>query len=140
MAACVLVRLAALTGEGRYRDAAEGALALVAPVAHRYPTAFAQWLIGIDLALGPIDEVAVVGERSAVETQRLLETAFAGYRPRRVVAWSASPENSLIPLLLDRTLRDGRPAAYVCRGFACRQPVTEPEALAAQLSGAADPG
>jgi uncharacterized protein YyaL (SSP411 family) len=140
MAACVLVRLAALTGEGRYRDAAEGALALVAAVAHRYPTAFAQWLIAIDLILGPIDEIAVVGERSAVETQRLIETAFAGYGPLRVVAWSASPESSLIPLLLDRTLRDGRPAAYVCRGFACRQPVTEPEALAAQLSGAADFG
>jgi uncharacterized protein YyaL (SSP411 family) len=28
---------------------------------------------------------------------------------------------------------DGKATAYVCRHFACRQPVTTPEALAAEL-------
>ena len=44
MATHVLLRLAALTGEGRYRDAAERAIAAITPFAARYPTAFAQWL------------------------------------------------------------------------------------------------
>ncbi|MCJ7439498.1 MAG: thioredoxin domain-containing protein, partial [Acidimicrobiia bacterium] len=39
----------------------------------------------------------------------------------------------LSPLLADRPLVDGRPTAYVCEHFACRAPVTTPEALAAQL-------
>ena len=47
MAAQVLLRLAALTGEGRYRDAAESALRGVTSVAHRYPTGFAHWLGGV---------------------------------------------------------------------------------------------
>ena len=34
-------------------------------------------------------------------------------------------------------LRDGRATAYVCRAFACREPVTAPEALAAQLRAGA---
>ena len=35
----------------------------------------------------------------------------------------------------DRFAMHGRPTAFVCRDFACRQPVLEPEALEAQLAG-----
>ena len=46
MAVTVLLRLAALTGEGRYRDAAERAMLTVTQFVDRYPTGFAQWLVG----------------------------------------------------------------------------------------------
>jgi len=36
-------------------------------------------------------------------------------------------------LLEDRTMLDGRPTAYVCRDFACRLPVMDPDALTEQL-------
>jgi uncharacterized protein YyaL (SSP411 family) len=39
----------------------------------------------------------------------------------------------LTPLLADRTGVDGQAAAYVCERFACRLPVTEPDALRAEL-------
>jgi uncharacterized protein YyaL (SSP411 family) len=39
-------------------------------------------------------------------------------------------------LLEDRTARDGRPTAYVCRGFVCRLPVTDADALGAELARA----
>jgi uncharacterized protein len=42
----------------------------------------------------------------------------------------------LTPLLADRSLVDGKPTAYVCEHFACRQPVTTPEELRAQLDDA----
>ena len=59
----VLLRLAALTGEARYRTAAERALATVGPFLARYPTAFAQWLCALELAHAGITEVAIIGDR-----------------------------------------------------------------------------
>ncbi len=138
MAAGVLLRLAALTGEARYAEAAERAIALVASIAPRHPTAFAQWLIAIDLAIGPLDEVAVVGEPGSATALALIETAFGRFRPRQVVAASGDGDTSAIALLHDRPLRDGAPTAYVCRGFTCRLPVVTPEALREQLDAGAD--
>jgi uncharacterized protein YyaL (SSP411 family) len=48
---------------------------------------------------------------------------------------SAVPETSAVPLLVDRFALRGRATAFVCRDFACRQPVHEPEALDALLVG-----
>ena len=141
MASTVLLKLAALTGEGGYRSAAEAAIRQVAPFLERYPQAFAQWLVAADLAAGPITELAVVGDPAAPETRRLLGPARTRFRPRLVQAVAADPAASVVPLLTARFALDGRPTAFVCREFACRLPVTEPEALEALLLEAdAEPG
>jgi uncharacterized protein YyaL (SSP411 family) len=41
--------------------------------------------------------------------------------------------SSGLPLLEGRGMVNGRPTAYVCENYACKLPVTEAEALAAQL-------
>jgi uncharacterized protein YyaL (SSP411 family) len=52
---------------------------------------------------------------------------------------AGGPEGSERPeLMLGRTAVEGRAAAYVCEGFACRMPVTEPGELAAALGGLSD--
>jgi uncharacterized protein YyaL (SSP411 family) len=133
MATTVLLRLAALTGERVYREAAERALAGVGPYLGRYPTAFAQWLVALELAHAGMDEVAIVGDPSSPAARRLLDVVDGAFRPFLVVAAAADPGASAVPLLEARFALDGRPTAFVCRDFACRQPVHEPEALAAQL-------
>jgi uncharacterized protein YyaL (SSP411 family) len=133
MAATVLNRLAAWTGEGGYRTAAERAIRTVAPSVERYPTAFAQWLSAIDFALGDAVEVAIVGEPGDAATQALLEPVATGYRPNQVLAVTADGDSSAVPLLQDRVQVDGKATAYLCRGFACRMPVTDAAALREQL-------
>jgi uncharacterized protein len=133
MAAEVLIRLAAFTGEGRYRTAAEKALATVVPYLSRYPTGFAQWLNAYSLAVGDLVEIAVRGDPSAEDAGLLLGVVRGTYRPFSVVA---TGRDGAVPLLADRPLRDGKATAYVCRNFACRAPVTEPSDLAAQLTSA----
>jgi len=70
----------------------------------------------------------------------LIGVARRGHRPWQVLAASADPAASTVPLLRDRVALDGRATAYVCRAFACRRPVTQPEELAAQLAGATAAG
>ena len=132
-AATVLLRLAAWTGEGAYRTAAERAIRTVAPFAERYPTAFAQWLSAIDFALADAVEVAVVGGPGDAATRALLEPVATGFRPNQVLAAAADPAASAVPLLRERTMVGGLPTAYLCRGFSCRMPVTDAAALREQL-------
>jgi uncharacterized protein len=134
MATLVLLRLAAYTGEARYREAAEAAIATVLPYVVRYPTAFAMWLQAIDLALAPVAEIAIAGDPQEPATHALLEVAVGGYAPARVVALTRDGESTEVPLLRDRPQLKGRPTAYVCLGFECRLPVTDPDALREQLA------
>ena len=141
MATVVLLRMAAFTGEGRYRDAAEGALATVAPYLDRYPTGFAQWLTALDLAhADDAVEIAIVGDPADDATRALLEVVERSHRPHAVLAVARDPASSVVPLMADRVARDGRPTAYVCRSFVCRLPVTEPDALARELDDRAEAG
>ncbi|MGI8928670.1 MAG: thioredoxin domain-containing protein [Candidatus Limnocylindrales bacterium] len=136
MAATVLLKLAALTGESRYSDAAERAIAQVTPYAHRYPTSFAQWLNAIAFALGDVTEVAIVGDPASPDARALLGVLRGKYRPFNVVALAGSrrANDSAIALLHDRIKLDGKATAYVCRAFACRAPTNNPVELAAQLA------
>jgi uncharacterized protein YyaL (SSP411 family) len=121
-----LLRLGALTGESGY---VEHALPVMRPLGEpvtRFPTAFGHLLQAMAFHLEPVREVAIVGD----DPGPLLEVVRATYRPRTVLAGGAGPA---VPLLEGREPVDGRTAAYVCEGFACRAPVTEPEALAALL-------
>jgi uncharacterized protein len=143
MATTVLLRLAALTGEARYRAAADAALATVAGVVGRYPTAFAQWLCALELREAGITEIAIVGgpaddaagARGAGDdgVGRLLGVADRGYHPFRVLAASAASETSAVPLLRGRFALQGHATAFVCQDFSCRLPVDQPEALEALL-------
>ena len=136
MATTVLLRLAAFTGEGRYRDAAERAIGTVAPYLARYPTGFAQWLVAAAFAAGDAVEVAVVGDPAEPTTRELLAPVWSTWRPFQVLA-AAAPEvagTSEIALLHDRPMIEDRPTAYVCRDFVCALPVTTAERLVDQLT------
>jgi len=133
MAAVVLLRLAACTGEPARRAAAESAIERVGGLLDRHPLAFAWWLVALDLFVSGIAEVAIIGSADHPATAALVAVANAGYRPRQVVTCTADPHASGLALLQARFALDGRSTAFVCRDFACRQPVTEPAALAALL-------
>lgn len=129
-----LIKLAAYTDEGRYRDVAEKALGLVTKFALRYPLAFGRWLSAAQLAAGTLKQVAAVGEARDPNFQRLIQAVRSEFRPGVVTAASSLPIKENAPALLrERAMLDGRAAVYVCEGFVCKLPTTDAETLIAQL-------
>ena len=122
-----LLRLAALTGEGRYEDSGAGVLRLLHEIAAQHPQAFGHLLQAMDFHLSAVKEVALVGD----DTSAFERVVRAEFRPHLVLA--GGPADG-VPLLDGRSPVDGRPAAYVCERFACKAPVTAPEELERLLS------
>jgi uncharacterized protein YyaL (SSP411 family) len=124
-AAVGLLRLAALTGEARYEDAAAGVLRLFGDLLRRSPLAFGHLLQALDFHLATVREVALVGS----DTRELERVVRAAFRPHVVLAGADGEDDGGVPLLAGRSARDGAATAYVCEGFACRAPVTQPAEL-----------
>ncbi|MGZ4547336.1 MAG: thioredoxin domain-containing protein [Blastococcus sp.] len=130
-AAGAAVTYSALAGSPRHREFGEAALGLLARLVVQAPRA-AGWAAAIGEALlaGPL-EVAVSGPAGS-ERDALAAAARASTSPGAVVV-VGEPDAPGVPLLADRPLVAGRPAAYVCRGFVCSSPVTEVSALGATM-------
>ncbi|MEU4103465.1 thioredoxin domain-containing protein [Streptomyces tanashiensis] len=131
-AAGALLSYAAHTGSEAHRAAAEGALGVVKALGPRAPR-FIGWGLAVAEALldGP-REIAVVGDPADPAFQELRRTALAATTPGAVLATGA-PGGEEFPLLKDRPLVAGAPAAYVCRHFTCDAPVTDPAELRRKL-------
>jgi uncharacterized protein YyaL (SSP411 family) len=129
-----LLKLAAYTDNGTYRDLAERSLTLISDSVLRYPMSFARWLSAAENALGSIKQVAVLGEAGGESFERMLKVVRAKYRPNVITAASPYPLPKDVPTLLNnRPLLNGKATTYVCEGFICKQPVTDPEALAKMM-------
>jgi uncharacterized protein YyaL (SSP411 family) len=122
LAAVGLLRLAALTGDDRYRERGEAVVRLLGAMAVQHPTAFGHVLAAVELVVRGATEVVVAGDRPD-----LLAAARARFLPNAVLAWGERWDS---PLWEGRD--DGR--AYVCRRYACRLPATDVATLESQLT------
>lgn len=116
-----LLRLARLTGESSYLDAASSLIALLHPIAPRHPLAFGHLLRAMDFFVAPVREVALAGP-----TDELAAVVRRGYFPHVVLAGGGG---DAVPLLADRPAVDDGATAYVCENFTCQMPVTRVEDL-----------
>ena len=128
-----LALLGAATGRTELVERSAQAAATAGGLVDRAPR-FAGWLLA-DAAtrlVRPPVEVAIVGDPADAATAELARIAYRR-APAGSVIMVGLPDTPGLALLADRGLRGGRPTAYVCRGFVCRLPVTDPVDLAAQL-------
>jgi uncharacterized protein YyaL (SSP411 family) len=141
LAANGLLRLAALTGDTALEEPAVEVMTMLAPSAAAHPNGFANLLGAIERFVTSPAEIAIIGATDDPRTRALRREVTSRLIPASVTltgsgdatATATAVARDASPLLAGRELRAGAPTAYVCEHYACRQPVTEPEALRAQL-------
>ncbi len=130
VAAFALQRLSALTGEDRYRDAAERTLECFYPTMRQYPAGFGSLMIALEESLGPPTTVILRGEEAALAGWT--RTLAREYWPSTLVL-AIPAEATGLPPVLDKPV--GNPGdqsavnAWVCQGVTCLLPVSDLETL-----------
>ncbi|MGY0501463.1 thioredoxin domain-containing protein [Nocardia sp. FBN12] len=114
----------------RYRELADHTLTRGAILLARAPRTAGNWLSVAEASVRGPYQVAIAATEKSSTAMELLAAARA-YAPGGSIILAAPPNTA--PLLADRPLVDGAPAAYVCRGSVCDLPVTDPVALTASL-------
>src|SRR5262249_16774603 len=128
VAAGALLRLAAVTGETRYQEHAEAVVDAMGAALGAAPLAFTGMVAAADMARTGLLELVITGDRPD-----LLEAARHRFLPAAVVAWGEPFES---PLWEGRTGPDAAGLAFVCKDYVCQAPVSDPDALVANLVGA----
>ena len=139
----LLIRSAHLFGDERQGDIAQRVLDREAGFMARFPAAFGRLLAVLVQTVADPVEIAIVGARDDARTIDLLRAALTPYMPNRTIAGTAPGEDlpHKLPVLEGRdpgTAPGPEPVAYVCERYACKAPVSDAAALAAQLSEVGD--
>jgi uncharacterized protein YyaL (SSP411 family) len=135
-AAEALLRMGVISGDERYTRVAARQLRSLVPLLPRAAVGFGNWLKVVELYLAEPSEVVIVGAPTADDTRDLLQTLYSNYQPNRVIVGiepaEAAPFTS--PLFDNRIQLGGVATAYVCSGYRCDLPTSDPAVLASQLS------
>ncbi len=138
VAALNLLRLARLTGDGRLEKKAELLLRFFSSVVSGSPMAYSQLLSSVDFLLGPSQEIVIAGSPEEEITREMVTIVQRVFLPNKILLLHPGGEagdrlSALSPLVGGRKPIDGRPTVYLCEGYACKTPLTDPAALKTAL-------
>ena len=130
-----LTVLSHLHDEPSWTTRLERTLRVVAPRLEQTGRAVPLMAAAFSVYAARLQQVVIVGEPGGAGA--LLREADSGYRPFSLV-FMLTPDaqaelGATAPFLASMRPQNDQPAAYVCRDFTCRAPVTTPEALRAEL-------
>ena len=143
VALTVLLRLGRLTGEARWEETADALLRWAAAQVRQHPSGFTALLVGLQFALGPTHEVVVVGERTAADTEAMLQALRTSYLPGKVLLFRPAGEDEpriadVAPFVRAHHALDGKATAYVCENYQCQAPTSDVDEVLALLDVRAD--
>ena len=127
VAALVLLRLFYLTESQDYLTKAETVLRLFYDGMQQNPFGFSNMLCALDFYLRRPQEIVLLGEPTAPDTQILLRQIHGLFIPNKTLSCcdpADPPQRGMPSALNGKTQLDGKLTAYVCHNFSCSLPVT----------------
>jgi uncharacterized protein YyaL (SSP411 family) len=129
-----LVRLSHLTADPAFERFGSELYRSFAKTVQHSPSAYTGFLCALDGAIGPVHDVIIAGNRTAPDTQAMINTLWDHYLPDVLVHY-VPPDESRIPLLTlapfirNLNSRVSNATAYVCSGHTCAIPTTDPDQM-----------
>ena len=130
-----LIVLSHLHDDSTWNDRIEKTLRLFGQRLEQIGRAVPMMAAALSTYAAGLQQIVITGDGPGAS--KLFDVAAGAYRPFSLVLTlgPGAPERfaAVAPFLSAMHPVDGQAAAYVCRDFACRTPVTTPEALAREL-------
>ncbi|MBI9075406.1 MAG: thioredoxin domain-containing protein [Desulfatibacillum sp.] len=139
VAALNLMRLAGITADEDYRDKAQAIFEAFSGQIANQPYGYTHLMGALDFMVGPSSEIVIAGDPGAKDTRAMLKGIHQRFLPNKVVVLRSNVEDNpeiveIAPYAKGQTSLGGRATAYVCQGFSCQQPVTDPNEFFKLLS------
>jgi uncharacterized protein YyaL (SSP411 family) len=134
-----LLWLARLTGDPKWDTKAHEQMRTFAGTVKSQPTAFTYFLLGVDFAIRPGQEVVISGEPEKSDARKLLAALNLNFTPNKVTLVKSDQNAARLAKFAGYTdglqLVKGKATAHVCKGFACKEPTSDVQTMVARLLG-----
>jgi len=134
------LRLSRITGNAGIREKAEEIYRAFCTPVYEMPSAFTQFLCGLDFALGPSSEVIIAGDISRKDTSEMICTLRKSFMPNKVVVFlpdgpSRKDIDVVAPYVKSYSCDNGHATAYVCSNYSCSLATNDPREMMTLLKG-----
>jgi uncharacterized protein YyaL (SSP411 family) len=112
---------------------AESIVSRVGEAIGQHPQALGHVAGVADALVNGSAQIAVVGDPAQTRFAELVRRIGSAFVPALVMAGGDPSKDGQPALMLDRVALDGRPTAYVCRGYTCDLPTSDADQLERQV-------
>jgi uncharacterized protein YyaL (SSP411 family) len=128
------IRLSRITGKPDIGERAHEIYRAFRTQADAMPTAFTQFLCGLDFAIGPSSEVIIAGNMNQTDTRAMLAALRRSFVPNKVVIFRPANKTvpdieTIAPFVQSHLPINGQATAYVCTNFTCALPTNDPQKM-----------
>ena len=128
-----LLCLARLTGDAHWEETANAQVRAFAGTLQNHPTAFTFFLLGLDFALNPGQDVLITGEPEAKDTLQMLSALNINFTPNAVTMVKSNRNAEKLAGIAGYAdgldLVNGKATAHICRGASCQESTTDVDVM-----------